>query len=466
MDWKELQSLISGEVVSRTAPDFISVRESMVWNNIKPHRSPDLIVKVKNEADVVHSIKFAQKNNLKVVVHGGGHTWCGLAVRNGGMTIDLSELNESRIDAPSRKAIIQPVVSNRELARLLGEQGLAFPIGHCPTVKAGGYLLNGGMSWNMSQWGPACFNVEAIEFITANGEKVLANENEYSDLFWAGRGCGPGMFAVATRFHLKCYELPKAMMSSNYYYSLDDLAPVIKEVVELGWHMPEFVELSVFLIQAPPELIEKCTRHHGMLCMITAVAFANNKEEAIAALNILEKIKTAPLLKSTHQPTNFESLADASGATWPEGHRNLGENQCSKENPVKFIMELRDKIIEAPSPKSVIVFCLSTGQRQLLQPRPDAALSMDGSSYGGIWTIWEKAEDDALNYRWHRECVNILTQFTSEHYIGETDIVDDSSRVQKSYSSDKWIRLEQIRQKYDPTGLFFGFLGGVHPEVN
>ena len=31
------------------------------------------------------------------------------------------------------------------------------------------------------------------------------------------------MFAVATRYHLKCYQLPKAMICSVYFYSLDDL---------------------------------------------------------------------------------------------------------------------------------------------------------------------------------------------------------------------------------------------------
>jgi FAD/FMN-containing dehydrogenase len=463
INWEALQSRISGKVVTSAASDFDAVREAMVWNKIKPERSPEVIVKVKNENDVVEAVKFARENGLKVVLHGGGHTWCGLAVRNGGMTIDLSELNEVNIDKAARKAIIQPVISNRDLARKLEEQGLAFPIGHCPTVKAGGYLLNGGMSWNMGQWGPACFSVEAVEFITAEGKKIIASEEEHPDLFWAARGCGPGMFAVATRFHLKCYPLPKAIMTSNYYYSLDDLKEVAEEVTALGWKMPESVELSIFLIKAPENLAYKCKKNNGKICMITAVAFANTVEEGVAALGILEKGKQLQkcLFKSINQPANFESLADASGATWPEHHRNLCENQCSKAAPADLLIALRDKIVDAPSSKSVIVFCLSTGQHNLLQPREDAALSMDGNSYGGIWSIWEKPEEDAANTKWHNGCTDILKKFTSQHYIGETDIVQDNSRVQNAYNPEKWKRLEQIRAKYDPDGLFFGYLGGI-----
>jgi FAD/FMN-containing dehydrogenase len=193
-----------------------------------------------------------------VAVHGGGHTWCGLAIRDGGMTIDLSKLTASTIDKSTRRAVIQPVISNRELAYRLGQYDLVFPIGHCPTVKASGYLLNGGMSWNLSEWGPACLSVEAVEFITAKGEKIIASASQHPDLFWASKGCGPGMFAVATRFHLQCYPLPKAIMVSNYFYALADLREVVEEVTALGWKMPSCVELSIFLIKAPPELASQC----------------------------------------------------------------------------------------------------------------------------------------------------------------------------------------------------------------
>ncbi len=463
LDWDSLRRRVKGEVVTANAPDFAAVRNALVWNKIKPDRSPAVIVRVKNENDVVEAVNFARENGLKVVVRGGGHTWCGLAVRNGGMTIDLSALNESRIDAATRTAVIQPVISNRELARRLGEHGLAFPIGHCPTVKAGGYLLNGGMSWNMGHWGPACLSVEAVEFVTADGKLIKASATEHQDLYWAARGCGPGMFAVATRFHLKCYPLPWAIATSNYYFSLNDLKDAVDEVVALGRKMPDKVELSIFLIKAPAGLADACRDRNGKLCMVSAVAFGMTKEESEAALAPLEQgamVKKA-LARTFNEPSSFERLAIASGETWPENHRNLCENQCSKARPSDMLMALRDKFVEAPSAKSVIVFCQSTGPRNLLEPHPEVALSMDATSYGGSWAIWEKEEDDAANRKWQDEVIAIMKPFTSQHYIGETDIVQDPSRVQESYSAEKWKRLEEVRAKYDPQGVFFGFLGGT-----
>ena len=150
---------------------------------------------------------------------------------------------------------------------------------------------------------------------------------------------------------------------------------------------------------------------------------------------------------------------------WPENHRNLCENQCSKANPVDILMALRDKIVDSPSSKSVIVFVQSTGPKNILEPNPDVALSMDASSYGGSWAIWEKEEDDAANRKWQDEVIAILKPFTTQHYIGETDIVQDPARVQESYTADKWKRMEAIRSKYDPNGTFFGFLGGTKGTV-
>src|SRR4051812_14516384 len=280
-DWGALRRRIEGEVVPANAPDFAAARSALVWNRIKPDRSLDVIVRVGNERDVVEAVNFARENGLKVVARGGGHTWCGLAVRQGGMAIDLSALGESRIDETTRTAAIQPVISNRELARRLGEHGLAFPIGHCPTVKAGGYLLNGGMAWNMGHWGPACLSVEAVDFVTADGKLLKASATEHQDLYWAARGCGPGMFAVATRFHLNCYPLPKAILTSTYYYSLGDLREAVDDVVARGRQMPEIVELSIFLIRAPTRLADECGDYRGKLCMVTAVAFGMTQEESV-----------------------------------------------------------------------------------------------------------------------------------------------------------------------------------------
>jgi FAD/FMN-containing dehydrogenase len=381
------------------------------------------------------------------------------------MTIDLTALNECVIDAKAKKASLQPVLSNREVARRLGEEGLAFPIGHCPTVKMSGYLLNGGFSWNMAQWGPGVMSVESYDLVTADGKLVNASANEHSDLYWAARGCGPGMFAVAVRYHLNLFSLPKSIMTSNYWFHLDHLKEVVEKVTDIGWKMPAIVELSIFMFAAPPELADQCKSTNGMLCMVSAVAFAETEAEGKAALLPLEDehLTKMCLKKSICQASNFAALEDASGAAWPEGHRNLCENTFSNGKPVDIYMALKDHFIKCPSSQTVIVFLLSTGGKKILNNSPEVAFSADGQYYGGTWSIWKHEKDDAANMAWHRQSLELMRKHIDGYYIGETDYVAERSHIKEAYTADKMRKLEEIRAKYDPHSVFQGFAGGLPP---
>ena len=227
LDTNALQEKRKGSSPDRTDSDFEKVAID-VWNKYGPiKRRPQLIVRVANEQDVVEAVKYARANKLKVTVRGGGHNWCNPSLRNGGMMIDLSNLNQIiSIDPKARKAVVQPIVSNREIQARLNAQNLSYPSGHCPPVKLSGYLLGGGMSWNQGVWGPGIGSVEAVELVTPDGEIITANKDQNNDYYWAARGAGPGFFGVATRYHLKLYDLPKAIACSSCFYSIREVGTV------------------------------------------------------------------------------------------------------------------------------------------------------------------------------------------------------------------------------------------------
>ena len=180
--------------------------------------------------------------------------------------------------------------------------------------------------------------------------------------------------------------------------------------------------------------------------MISAVAFADTKEQGESALAPLERAPSLSkcLSKTVNQEPISRNYSMRPVRPAPENHRNLCENQGSNADPVEVLMALRDKFIQAPSPKSVVVFCQATGGHNIVRTTKDVALSMDARFYGGIWSIWENAEDDAANKKWHDEIAGILQPYTSRHYVGETDIAKDHWRARKSFSPEKWKRLETI----------------------
>ncbi|MGT2481198.1 FAD-binding oxidoreductase [Methylobacterium oryzae CBMB20] len=74
-------------------------------------------------------MRFARTQGFKVVVR-GGHNRCQPTLRNGGIPIDLGRLDKIRaIDAEQRRAVIQPILSKREIQKALNAHGRAFPTG-------------------------------------------------------------------------------------------------------------------------------------------------------------------------------------------------------------------------------------------------------------------------------------------------------------------------------------------------
>ena len=463
LDANALRKSIKGQVLTRTDTDFEKVAID-VWNQYgTSKRRPQLIVRVANEQDVVEAVKFAKASKLKVVVRGGGHNWCNPSLRDGGMMIDLTNLNKViSIDPKERKAVVQPIISNREIQHHLNAQNLSYPSGHCPPVKLSGYLLGGGMSWNQGVWGPGIGSVEAVELVTADGEMITANKDQNNDYYWAARGAGPGFFGVATRYHLKLYDLPKAIACSSCFYSIREVGTVAHWLESIASKLPPNIELSLFMLTAPPEIAEKCKADAGKVCMVAATIFANSMEEAKSSLKPLDgcPIIEKCLLKTVANPHNFEALFDASGALWPADHRNQVEAIFSNAKLADVFNAMGGHFLKTPSPTSLIMFAIFTGPK-IPAPLPDAAFSMSARYYGGPWTMWTKAEDDEANTQWHRKCLELLKPFVAGYYIGESDTITYPYIVQESYTETKWKRLQELRKKYDPDGVFFNYSDGL-----
>ena len=182
---KELRRRIEGKVTTATDAGYEQLRREMNWNQLTPMRYPQLIVQVATEADVVEAVRFARTHEMKISVRGGGHSCIGAALRDESLLIDLGCLTQVSIDSEACVAAVQPAVTGRDLNHQLALHGLAFPVGHCPSVPLSGFLLNGGLGFNSNRWGPAGFSLEAAKVVTADGHMVVANHGHHADLLRA-----------------------------------------------------------------------------------------------------------------------------------------------------------------------------------------------------------------------------------------------------------------------------------------
>jgi FAD/FMN-containing dehydrogenase len=435
-------------------------RTRTVWNGLTPARFPELIVRPASEDEVPEVLAYAREKGLRVSVRSGGHNWSGAPLRDGALLLDLSRLTHCEVDPDSSSATVGPAVTGGMLAAELARHRLSFPTGHCPDVALGGYLLGGGLGWNGRELGPACRYVEEVRAVTADGRTLTCTESENADLFWASRGAGPGLFAVVTRFRLRLLPQPGSIMTASLAFPLTAAERAGDWALRTARESPPNVEFSLMVNASGPPA--GATGTTGPRLRLEASVFAETREAAAAALAPVDACPFAEdaLDLRPVEPTAFRSLYEGTGETWPSEHRYVVDTLWSTDSYETQLARATRLIAHAPSPRSLVLVPFEP-----VIPDPDGtrhrdmAFSVLGRSYAAMFAVWDDPAADDANIRWLREGMDVLDPYgTGSHYVGEADLTAGRSRSRRSYAPADWERLQRLRRRWDPSGLFHGFL--------
>jgi FAD/FMN-containing dehydrogenase len=203
--WRQLADNLSGPILRES--DFDLRPFARPFNLRYAADLPDAVAFCRSADDVAAAIGWCRDNGFPLVVQSGGHCYAGYSMRKGGLMINLLLLRESSYSNGTVR--VGGGTRNRELYALLRQNNLAITHGRCPTVGAAGFLLGGGIGFNMRAHGAGCDQVVAGEIVTADGKiRTLTADADKAeaDLFWACRGGGGGNFGINTAFTLQPFE--------------------------------------------------------------------------------------------------------------------------------------------------------------------------------------------------------------------------------------------------------------------
>ena len=438
---------MGGRVFRRGETGYEEARCGALWNGRKPGRFPDVIVQAASDADVIAAVRLAKRQGLRIGVRSGGHSWAGSFLRDGGMLIDLSRMNSFTVDAQARTASIQPGLVGTELNRALRKHDLFFPTGHCTSVGLGGFLLQGGFGWNSRLWGPACVSVRAIDVVTADGELWHADEKQSPELFWAARGAGPGFFGVVTRFHLALHPRPKVFLKSDYVYPIEVYDEVLRFVLAVQPKLSRQMECLVFTRR---DIVGKS----GPQALLTAPVIADSREEAIEALAILEQcpVRKRAVAADVNAATEFDDLLQGGeDLLYPPGARYAADNMWTHAPAEALLPGMRDIAKTLPAAPSHMMWMLWGPTEK----RPDMAFSMEDDLYIALYSVWRDAAEDAKHQAWVTDHMKRLEPFASGIQLADENF---GARPFKFIADANLKRLETLRAKYDPGGLFHSYM--------
>ncbi|HYZ71966.1 MAG TPA: FAD-binding oxidoreductase [Chthoniobacterales bacterium] len=171
--------------------------------------------------DVVAGVNFARTNNLRLVVKGGAHSYLGGSNAADSLLIWTRAMNQVVLhdafvgQGCSGHQVPQPAVTVESGAMWIDayhavtvQGGRYVQGGGCTTVGVAGLIQGGGFGSFSKKFGMAAAGLLEAEIVTADGEVRIANACTNPDLFWAIKGGGGGSFGVLTKLTLRTRDLP------------------------------------------------------------------------------------------------------------------------------------------------------------------------------------------------------------------------------------------------------------------
>ncbi|PHV70320.1 FAD-linked oxidase [Sporanaerobium hydrogeniformans] len=434
---------LSGKVITRENPYYETART--MWNRaIQSY--PLAIVYCNNEEDVKNSILWARKHQVPIRIRSGGHHYEGYSTGNDVLVIDVSKMQGILLDESAKKITIEGGVRNRELYEFLGARGYPFPGGGCPTVGVVGFALGGGWSYSGRMYGLACDCIVEARLINYEGKLIIANEKENRELLWALKGSGGGQFGVITSmtFALSPQKQEATLIRIEYSHvtRLDQIKmfQLWQNQIESMCHEANF-KLSFY---------HSKTKGLGML--LIGICY-DNTEKAHKIIEPFIKLgyKLQVLVQSMSVLEVNRWIQDAHPDF--EHYKSSGRFVKEKFNS-KQIQNLLECIEElAEGAVYTALSCYGMGGEMLKPKKEEVAFSYRDSRYIlGFQTVWEDNSYSIANQFWFKERFKRIEQQTCGSFVNFP--ASEIQNYQKAYWAEAYLKLSQLKNKYDPDGVF------------
>ena len=248
-NWDRLAKSLSGPLLRPGDSPFPRFAASFNLAYARQSGRARAIALCGSAADVATCINWARDNKVPLVARCGGHSYGGYS-NTIGLMIDVSPIRGAHWSKPD-EVTFGAGSRNANLYAAMRKVGRTATHGRCPTVGAAGFLLGGGIGFNMRLHGIASDALTASEIVTADGTVKQLSPIENNDLFWACRGSGGGNFGINTSFTMKTFPARKiTFFRAVWAGERADMAKVATELMKSFNAAPREVG-SRFALTAP-----------------------------------------------------------------------------------------------------------------------------------------------------------------------------------------------------------------------
>ncbi|WP_290815367.1 FAD-binding oxidoreductase [Halovivax sp.] len=445
---RDLTGRFHGELVLPEDEGYDDARA--VWNGMID-KYPAIIAYCSGTADVRAAVNFARENDLLVAVRSGGHNVAGSAVCDGGIVVDLSEMNGVWVDPDERTAWVQAGATLGDVDHETQAFGLATPLGVVSDTGVAGLTLGGGIGHLRNKYGLSCDNLASVDIVTADGEYRTASEDENEELFWGIRG-GGGTVGIVTGFEFDLHPVGPEVATGLVFYPGGSAAEVLRAFREYQESAPDELTTLVSTGVFPEEELFPADAVDEFKVAVLGM-YAGAPEAGEAAIEPLGELGQPLADFSSRMPyAEFQRLFDED---YPDGMRYYWKSSYLES----LSDDVLDRAIEwaeaAPSPLSTVDVWPMGGAIADVGLDESAFAGREAPYLLGVEANWEDPEQDEANIGWVRDCLDDMRQFSDGSvYLNFPGFYEGGEEMLETTFGDAYDRLVALKAEYDPTNLF------------
>lgn len=210
-EWDALRAIVGKQQLVRpenAAYDTAALPYNQQFRDIRPEG----VVYCTSASMVSRVLLWCRNVKMPFVVRGGGHSYAGYSC-SPGLVIDMRDMARISYDENNQTLTIGAGALNGALYEALRTVDRTMTHGRCAGVGVAGFLLGGGIGFDMRHLGLACDSLLAAQIVTADGEirnlSRTSVRKDDQDLFFALRGGAGGHFGISTAFTVQTAPVPK-----------------------------------------------------------------------------------------------------------------------------------------------------------------------------------------------------------------------------------------------------------------
>lgn len=419
----------------------------LIWNAMVA-KTPALVIQPTSAEDVAAAVRFAHEHGLLLGVKGGGHNIAGTSMAEGGLTLDMSRMQDVAVDVGTGIVHAGPGCLLKHIDGATQDHGLATALGFVSETGAAGLTLGGGWGYLTRRFGYTVDNLEEVEIVTADGEIRTANRDENADLFWALRG-GGGNFGVVTRFTFRLHEVGPTITGGLIAWSAERADEVLATYRELTGSAPRELTAAA-TVRLAPRLPFVPEEWHGK--PITGVIVCHSGPDAEADLAPLRGLGDPIVDVITEKPyVAQQSMLDAGE---PKGMHRYWKTEYLPGLSSEYLDAFRAGAVKVTSPLSQSVIFHLGGALNEHDEDDGAVGNRDARYVSGFSGTWPPDAPADPHVAWVRSSWEAIRPFsTGGNYVNFQLADDDEGRTADSYRGNL-DRLRQVKAQYDPDNLF------------